>query len=142
MRLSALQQIVLRIDRVSLWDQALCDIMHRENQNRSSAHPTSAEEIAVRVGTRLMQGPLQATWPDVVRFRKIPRPSRNPRGDEATGSTPIILRGPCVRALLLCQRCMQRSQHHWYSMQKEPDGSPDINVAQSLTLHWSRLNSE
>lgn len=44
---------------------ALCDIMDRENQNRSPVHPTSVEQIAVNVEMQMMHGPLQATWPDV-----------------------------------------------------------------------------
>lgn len=39
--------------------------MHRENQNRSHTHPTSVKQNAVHVGTQIMHGPLQATWPDV-----------------------------------------------------------------------------
>jgi hypothetical protein len=35
------------------------------------------------VGMPLMQGPLRATWPDVVFHQKHPQVARNPRGDEA-----------------------------------------------------------
>lgn len=47
--LSSIASVIL-----TSYDRALCDIMYRESQNRTPAVPTSAREIAVNVGMRLI----------------------------------------------------------------------------------------